>query len=142
MAQIRLRRALLSLLSDPGGTQVEIPSLAAMSSSFSHERTFVRFAGDTYPTAFRGDGLDQAYALTCQYARKRHEQLADLLELLRDVAPAAPDSRLLLRTHGGDVPGLNTAAVGEVDGEVVPSWAPAVVSVQFTFRVVQYDGPL
>lgn len=139
MARTTQGRADIALLSDPGATKVVIPFLSALSTPFGRDTTFVRFAGDTYPTAWHGEGRSAYFPLTCLFPRARHDQLDALLRLLRDVAPAAPDPRLLLRTHAGLVPGLNAASVVEVDGEVTPNWSAAMVTVAFTVRVVEYD---
>lgn len=139
MARLDLGRADIALLANPSGTRVVIPSLAALSAPFSQEKAFVRFAGDRYPTAFYGEGRSASFALTCNFPRKLHTELDAFLTLLRDTAPAAADSRLLLRTHVGLAPGLNDAVAVEVDGDVVPSWTAPMVSVSLTVRVVEND---
>lgn len=139
MARLDLGRADVALLVDPDGTRVVIPYLAALSAPFGQEKAFVRFAGDRYPTAFHGEGRSASFALTCNFPRKDHAALDAFLTLLRDVAPAAPDSRLLLRTHVGLAPGLNEAVAVEVDGEVTPTWSAPMVSVSLTLRVVEHD---
>lgn len=139
MASVSLGRADLALLADPGSTKIVIPYLIAMSVPWSQDKTFVRFVGDTHSVAFRGEGQDLTFVLSCMFARKNHDELASFLRLLQVVAPAAPDSRLLLRTHVGLAAGLNDAVAVEVDGPVTPTWSAPAVTVALTVRVVEYD---
>ncbi len=139
MARLDRGRADLALLRDPNGTRVVIPSLFAMATPWRQEKVFVRFDGDTFPTAFHGEGQETTFPLGCLYPRARHADLAALLHLLQVLAPASPDPRLLLRTHAGLAPGLNPAVAVEVDGDVTPVWTAPAVTVQFTVRVVEHS---
>jgi hypothetical protein len=139
MAMIRLGRADLSLLSDPLDTLVQIPSLTALSPSFDRDRAFVRFLGDTFPTGFHGEGRDHRYQLSCRYARKNHAGLRALRLLLDEIAPAAVDQRLLLRTHAALAAGLDAAVAVELTGPVSEQWSAPVVDVSFTVQVVEHS---
>lgn len=138
MTQVVLGRADLALLSDLAGSRVVIPRLTAMPVTRGRERMFVRFVGDEYPTAFRGEGRQSSYALTCRYARKRHAELLALRTFLHTTVPAAMDPRMLLRTHYALVAGLDEAVAVEVDGPVTETISAAMVDVTFTVQVVQY----
>lgn len=138
MAVVTLDRADLALFSDPASTRVVIPRLTGMPQRRGRAGTTVRFEGDTDPTAFRGEGRTRTYDLTCRYAPDEHEQMAVLLELIDEVAPAAVDHRLLLRTHVGLVARLDPAVAVEVfDVNVTPGGA-GLFDVQFTAQVVQH----
>lgn len=120
MAGVILRTADLALLSDPVATRVLIPHLVAVQPQQGWDGTVVRFAGDAYPTPFRGEGRDQSWQLQARYGGTEHEELADLLALL-DRAAQAADSRLALRTHYGQVPGLDDVYAVVIFGvQVVP----------------------
>lgn len=138
MASVQLSRAELSLLSDPAGTRVVIPSLVSMPISRGRDRVAVRFLGDAHPTGFHGEGRDHTYALSCRYARAQHAELLALIELLDEIAPAATDPRLLLRTHWSLAAGLDVAVAVELTGSLsVTPDAPAV-DVSFTVQVVEH----
>lgn len=138
MASVQLGRAELSLWSDPGASRVVIPSLMSMPISRGRDRTAVRFLGDDFPTGFHSEGRDHTYALSCRYPRAMHAELLALVDLLDEVAPAAVDKRLLLRTHWSLAAGLDVAVAVELTGplSVTPD-APAV-EVSFTVQVVEH----
>lgn len=139
MVALDLGRADVALLADPDGTRVVIPNLVSLSTPWRDDKTFVRFAGDLHDTAWRGEGRTEWFPLSAQFARAKHDRCEALLDLLKHIAPAAPDSRLLLRTHAGLAPGLNAAAAVEVDGDVTPVWQPSMIVVSFTLRVVEHS---
>lgn len=139
MAKVDLGRAELALFSNPASTLVVIPSLSALTVTDGRDRVALRYLGDTFPTGHHGEGRDHRYALTCRYPRKNHDGLLALQRLLDEVAPAAADKRLLLRTHVGLAVGLDVAVAVEVDGLVTRAWAAAVVDVSFTVQVVQHS---
>lgn len=139
MASVQLGRADLGLLSDLAGTRLVIPSLMSMAPSRSRDRTLVRFFGDEFPTGFHGEGRAHVYPLTCRYPRRDHAGVLALRYLLDEIAPAAPDSRLLLRTHAGLAPGLDVAVAVQVEGAVVETWSASHVDVAFTVQVVQWS---
>jgi hypothetical protein len=138
MVAVDLGRAEVALFSDPS-MRVAIPHLVAMPRRRTTFGTTVLFAGDTYPTPFRGEGRTQTFDLTCRYGRDDHPDMLALLTLLDVTAPGSPDSRLLLRTHIGLVPGLDVA-VGVVVFDVAETPAGAgVVDVTFTATVVEHS---
>jgi hypothetical protein len=132
-----LGKADLALFSDPAGHRVSIPHLTAVTPTQSYAGTTVLFAGDTYPTPFRGPGRSKTWPLTARYARTEQDQLLALLDLI-ELAAASADSRLLLRTHYGQVAGLDDAtAVVIFDVQPQPQIG-LYVDVQFTAQAVQF----
>lgn len=139
MASVRLLRPDLSLLSDPAGTQVVLPHLYALKPSRRYAGTLVTFAGDTAPTAFRGTSRLRTWALGLRYAHNEQAQLAALLALLERAADAA-DGRLLLRTHHGQVPGIDdVSAVVVLAVETTPQ-AGLVTEVSLTAEAVAWTA--
>lgn len=138
VASVQLGKAELSLLSDPVGTRVVIGSLMSMPISRGRDRTAVRFLGDQFPTGFHGEGRDHTYALSCRYARAKHDDLLALVNLLDVLAPAAVDKRLLLRTHWSLAAGLDVAVAVEMAGPLSLTPDAAAVDVTFTVQVVQH----
>ena len=137
MTSLTLGKADLSLWSDPASTLVQIPHLGGAARMLRTAGTTVQFEGDDFPTPFRGTSRHVTYNLTARYGGFEHDQAAALLELLDEIAPAAPDSRLLLRTHAGQVAGLDPA-VAVVVFEVATTPAVGfILDVTFTATVVQ-----
>lgn len=108
MSAVLLQTADLSLFSDPS-RRVAIPKLTGSRRVRRYDGVAVRFAGDELPTPFRGEGRGRTYDLTCRFTRKKQAQAQALLDLIDDAA-GLPDSRLFLRTHYGQVAGLDDAA--------------------------------
>lgn len=140
MASVKLGRAELSLLADRTGTSVvSIPHLVAAPYSIDRDRAFVRFAGDTYPTGFHGEGRALSFALSCLYPRALQSELRALQVLLDEVAPASPDQRLLLRTHFALAVGLNVSVAVELDGPLQITPSASTSDAAFTVRVVEHS---
>jgi hypothetical protein len=118
MANVDLGTADLALLSDPVGTLVTIPYLTAFAPQMSPAVALVRFEGDQYPTAFRGEGLSRTLSLSATFSRRQHEDALALEQLLLYAHTQAADGRLQLRTHTGLVDGLDPLEVF-----VVTSWS-------------------
>ncbi len=134
-------RAILSLFADPS-IQVSIPHLMAMPSTASRAKSFVRFAGDAYPTAFHGEGREGTFSLSCRYGPDEAADLLALIVLLDETAPNHPDTRLLLRTHIGLAPGLDVSVAVDVEGAVNRTPLPegvGVVDVSFVVRIVAHS---
>ncbi len=130
-----LDRARIGLWSAPG-SQLSIPHLTGMAITRAYAGTSVQFVGDTYPTGFRGESSSRSYAMTARYMNGEQAQVLALLALF-DVAHAAPDSRLILRTHFGQVPGLDGTEAVQVFG-VTPTPAMGLYwDVAFTALVVE-----
>lgn len=138
MASVVLGRAVLALFADPA-TAVVIPSLMAAPYALGRDRTSVRFAGDEYPTGFRGEGRQFTFTLTCRYSRKQHAELLALQQLIDVQAAALPDPRLLLRTHFGLAAGLDVAVAVELTGPLQVTPGAAVTDVTFPVEVVQHS---
>lgn len=138
MASVVLGRAVLALFADPA-TAVVIPSLMAAPYTLGRDRTSVRFAGDEYPTGFRGEGRSRTYTLTCRYPRARYDELLALLHLVDVLAPASPDPRMFLRTHFGLAVGLDVAVAVEPTGPLQVTPGAAVTDVTFPVEVVQHS---
>lgn len=137
MTAVVLGKADIALWSDPGATRVVIPHLGGAARNLGTSGAVVQFEGDDYPTPFRGTSRSATYDLTCRYGAHEHDQLLALVRLLDEVAPAAPDSRLMLRTHVGQVAGLDPV-VAVVVFAVPPVPARGlVVDLQFQATVVQ-----
>jgi hypothetical protein len=105
-ALVVLGKADLALRSDLAGSWVQIPHLTAVTPERRYDGTTVRFAGDTFPTAFSGEGQARTWQMQARYAAAEQGQLLALLDLI-DRAAASADRALLLRTHYGQVAGLN-----------------------------------
>lgn len=132
-----LSKAMVGLYSQPS-RQVVLPHLTSVQPSTSYDGTLVRFAGDRLPTPFGGQGESGTYPLTCRYGRHEQQLLKDFLDLVGFAARAA-DRRLLLRTHYGQVPGLDVAQA-VVIWQVSP--APQIglyIDLSFTALAVQDD---
>lgn len=137
MAQVFLRQPDLSLFADPT-VRVRIPHLIAAPRTRTREMVLVRFEGDSAPTSFRGEGGARSYELTCRYPSNRHVEMKELLDLL-ELAQDAPDSRLALRTHHFDVPGLGPFEV-VVAGDISETYASGRAwDVRFTASTVAYS---
>lgn len=140
MSTVDLGRADLALFSDPVATRVVIPALTAIPARRSRAGTLVQFEGDKFPTGFRGTARSWTFDLTCRFTADQHAELLALLTLIDETAPDSPDSRLLLRTHLGLAPGLNSTVAVQVF-DVAPTPAadgPGVFDVQFTATVVNH----
>ena len=113
---VTLDLARIGLWSTPS-VQITIPRLTLGSSTGSITRTYAgttaQFVGDTYPTGFRGQSKGRSYALNARYMKGEQDQALALLALF-DAAHVATDSRLLLRTHYGQVPGLDGSEAVQV----------------------------
>ena len=138
VASTDLGKAELALWSDPVGTRIVIPHLVAMPITRLRDRVAVRFLGDQFPTGFHSEGRDHNYALSSIYGRDEHAELLDLTDLLDEIAPAAVDRRLLLRTHWSLAPGLDVAVAVEVTGPLTVTPDSPAVAVTFTVQVVQH----
>lgn len=135
MARVDLVNATIALWSDLVGTQVTIPHLMTAPRTVGTAGALVQFEGDEFPTAFRGTSRSLSVVLTARYGPDEQGDLLALLRLIDEVAPAAVDSRLLLRTHGLG-PGLNLSRAVEVF-EVTVTPGEIVTDVTFTATVVQ-----
>lgn len=138
MAAVTLERADIAGWWDVAGTRLVIPRLQVLTPSERVETAFVRFEGDEARTGFRGEGRESSFAMTARYLSGEHDQAADLLALFR-TAHDEVDGRLLLRTHLGEVAGLN-----ELEAVLVAEWSRAyagagVVDVSFTAESVAFS---
>ena len=138
MAQVQLGQADIALLSNPGATRVLIPHLVSAPRRRSRVGTTVLFAGDDYPTPFRGTGRAMTLDLTARFGPTEHETMLDLVELLDVVAAEAPDSRLLLRTHYALAAGLDLAVAVVVFDVVDTPLGAGAFDVSFTATVVEH----
>lgn len=139
MTAVSLGKADLALLSDAANQRVVIPHLTAASPQRTYAGTTVRFAGDAYPTAFRGEGRTRSWALTARFSRDEHATLLALLDLI-ELAANSADSRLLLRTHYGQVAGLDDAtAVVVFDVQPQPQIG---IHVDVTFTAIAVNATL
>lgn len=132
-----LARADLSLFSDPN-RRVELPRVSALAPSRAYAGAEVRFAGDRLPTPFRGEGRDRTWNVTVLYTQYEHQALLDLLTLIEEAAEA-PDSRLFLRTHTGQIGGLDAAEAVVIRQVDTPSQVGLMYSVTFTCKAVAYS---
>lgn len=132
---VTLDRAWIGLWTAPE-TQLLIPRLTAMPISVAYAGTTVQFAGDDFPTAFRGESQTKSYQMTARYMKTDQDQMLDLLNLFAQAANAA-DSRLLLRTNAGQVAGLNDSVAVVVFGVQPTPGMGLYWDVNFTANVVQ-----
>lgn len=135
-AAVVLGRCDLALLSDLS-QRVTIPHLTAAPQSRKYPGVTVQFAGDTFPTAFRGASRAKSWAMTAMYMQREQDRLQALLTLV-EVAADLPDSRLLLRTNYGQSIGLDDSAA-VVIFEIDP--APQMglyANVSFTCEAVEF----
>jgi hypothetical protein len=132
-----LSNARIGLWSDPS-TQLAIPHLTGYPITVAYDGTSVRFAGDKYPTGFRGEGTAKSYAMTARYMQSERADLLALMGLF-DLAHASADSRLLLRTHAGQVAGLDTAEAIQVFGHQPSPGLGLYWDLTFTAVVVQHS---
>lgn len=131
-----LERARIGLFSDPS-TQIEIPHLTGFQATRGYDGTVVRFVGDDYPTGFRGEGKTRAYAMTARYLSAERAQMKSLLDMF-DLAHGSPDSRLLLRTHIGQIAGLDTAEAIQVFQVQPAAQSGRFWDLNFTAQVVNH----
>lgn len=147
MSRIVGARADLCLLADTS-TRVHIPSLMAMPRRRARAGTLVQFEGDEFPTEFRGTARSGGFDLSCRYPTRDRALHVALVRLIDELAPAAFDSRLLLRTHVEDahllpqplqqyVAGGAAVAVSVFELLETPLQAGAV-DVTFTATIVQH----
>jgi hypothetical protein len=111
-----LAKADLALFADLT-QRVQIPRLTASAPARKYAGATVQFAGDQYPTPFRGTTRAKSWAFTARYMAADQALMLSLISLI-ETAADAPDSRLLLRTHYGQAVGLDEATaviVLEVD---------------------------
>lgn len=136
MASVLLPKADLALFSDLTKRTV-IPFLMSSAPERSYAGVGVRFAGDAFATPFRGEGRTKSWNLTCRYIKTDQARLLELLDLI-ELAANSPDSRLFLRTHYGQVPGLNEAiAVQILNIQPVPQ-VGLYYDVSFTAQAVNF----
>ena len=107
-----LDRARIGLWSDPS-TELAIPHLLGAPATITHAGTTVQFVGDTYPTGFRGESVAKSWAMSARFMAADRDLLLDALNLF-ETARTSPDSRLPLRTHYGQVPGLDECVAVQV----------------------------
>lgn len=140
MASIVLSRADLALFSSPGTTRVVIPTLTSMSQRRSRAKAFVTFEGDEFPTVFHGTTRSREFDWTCFYSYEEHAEMLSLINLVDEIAPAASDTRLLLRSHIGLAAGLNPSVAVELMSEVVEEPLGAGnFNIRFSVRVVNHN---
>ncbi len=131
VAAVDLGHADLSLFTDPINTRVEIPFLTAFTPQVQPSVALVRFEGNTYPTAFRGEGVSRTMSLSMIYPFGYHAEAREMLELLTFAHGEAADGRLQLRTNAGRVSGLDPLEI-----VIVTSWADVPqVGLYRTFSV-------
>lgn len=135
MTAIVLPNADIALWTDPAGTRVAIPHLTAVGDTRTYSGVVVQFAGDTLPTPFRGEARSGSYRLTARFKQAEQATLLALLALF-STAAAAADSRLQLRTHYGQVAGLDDVLAVAVFGVEVSPQTGLYVDVAFTAEVV------
>jgi hypothetical protein len=133
---LALNRARIGLWSDPS-SQIAIPHLKGMPVTRGYAGTLVQFVGDDYSTGFRGQAKTKSYAMTCRYLKAEQAQLVALINLF-ETAHSAPDPRLLLRTHPGQVAGLNESVAVQVFDPVATPGDGLVWDLTFTAQVVNY----
>lgn len=142
MPTVDLGRAELALLSDLAGTRVVIQQLQVLVPTRTYRQVLVGpFEGDTLPLGFRGDGQSRSWQMTARYGAHQHADMEDLLELF-DAAHNGVDGRMLLRTHLGDVGGINESQAVMVS-EVSTAWSrPKLADVSFTAHAVAWSATL
>lgn len=113
-----LRNADLSLWSDPVNTRVALPHLQVLSPTAAPQVATVRFDGYRDPHAYRGEGLLRTFHMEVLFGVREHAAALALEDLLVEAATVAVDGRLQLRTHTGQVAGLD-----EVEVIVVTGWS-------------------
>lgn len=132
---VTLTNAWIGLWTTPA-TQLSIPRLTGAPLTIGYAGTTVQFVGDDYPTGFRGQAKSKSYAMTARFMKDEQDQMLDLLNLF-DSAHAAADSRLLLRTHVGQVAGLDESVAVQVFGATPTPAMGLYYDVSFTAQVVQ-----
>lgn len=121
----------IALATDPDVTRLQIQRLVTQDQSRSGEGAFVRFEGRTLPTGFRGEGIGNEWNLEAIYGRRDHVDALSLHQLL-DYAFQAADGRLILRTAGGQVSGMNSEEFIEVHSWNTARQPGGVLRVAFT----------
>lgn len=138
MTAVLLGKADLALFTDPVNHRVIIPHLTAATPDRTYAGTTVLFEGDLYGTPFRGPGRAKSWPLTARYKANEQDQLVALIALL-DLAADSADSRLLLRTHYGQVDGLDEATAVVVFGVQPQPQMGLFFDVQFTAQAVAFS---
>lgn len=138
MTALVLLRADIALWSDPVASRVILDRLQVLQPPETFEQVFVRFEGDERSTGWRGEGTDATFQMTARFISGEHQAAADLLALFRTAHRTDPDGRLLLRTHVGEVAGLN-----HMEAVLVPTFTPAparagVTDISFTAQAVNF----
>lgn len=133
-----LGHADLGLFSDPVGTRVAIPHLMSLTETPTAAGVDVQFEGDTYPTPFDGPARTRSFEGVCRYGAHEHDQLLALIDLVERVAAAAPDKRLLPRTHLGLVPGLDSAVAVRIRSLPRTPQGAGIIDVHLRATVVEH----
>lgn len=136
--QLILDTADMFLITDPASTLVPIPHLIGATRTSGGEVARVRFEGDRYETEFGGEGEALTWALTARFGKLEHAGWKALRDLF-DTARAAPDRRLGLRTHTGQVPGLDDFAVVTVSNVTETAGGARAWDLTFTAAAVAYQ---
>ena len=140
MAHVTLDVADIALFTDVAATRVEFPSLRRLSSARVSSSALVHFHGDVHPTEYRGEARSDRAELEAIWTGADHAGAVAFLELW-ELSRTGADGRLQLRTHVGQVEGLDplvTVVIPEMPvGFERAGTAPAVV-LTFTALVVHH----
>jgi hypothetical protein len=134
-----LTRADVALWSDPESSRVVLDRLQVLAPADVFEVAFQRFEGDDDATGFRGEGQGRTYQMTARFLSGEHATAAALVALFRTAHRDDPDGRIQLRTHAGEVGGLNAMEAVLVSG-VNQAWAKAgQLDISWTATTVLYS---
>jgi len=142
VSTVVLVRADIALWSDPASSRVQLDRLQVLSPADAFETVFQRFEGYDDDSGFRGEGQNRVYQMTARFVSGEHDAAAALVALFRTAHRDDPDGRLLLRTHAGEVAGLNDIEAVLVSGFTRAPALAGVVDVSWTAQTVVYtlDG--
>lgn len=139
MSSIVLTHADIALWSDPVGSRVVLDVLQVLNQADEYESVGQRFEGDGDATAFRGAGQSRTFQMTARFVAGQHDDAARLLALFRTAHRDDPDGRLQLRSHLGDVEGLDDLEAVRVSG-VTRTWGRAgLLDVSWTATTVLFS---
>lgn len=135
MTTVVLTDADIGLFTRYTATRITIPHLIAANRDEVWDEAAVYFDtgedGPVDPVGYRGQTRAASVQCTARFGERQHTQMVALLDLFR-AARTAGDGRLQLRTHAGQVGGLDELTVGSVRSWPATRVAANVWDVTFT----------
>lgn len=116
MTEVLLSKPEIGLYSDYETSRIVLPVLAG-SVQDDFNMVAVEVEGLPFPIAVSGEGGMRTYNMATRFGGSQHDQMVRLVRLFK-VASVAADPRIIMRTNGFQVEGLDEVAV-----IIVPSFS-------------------